>query len=169
MRWTKLILLVLAAVVVGQLLVQTAERRPTLEGTPALVLPALDGRTVDLAALRGRVVAVNFWATWCAPCQVELPELVAVWNAGRDRCFELLGVVEESARADVVEAARHIPYPVLVDASATVAAAWGVQGYPRTYLVDPGGTVRRVFVGAITRGDLEAAVEPLRPASCPAR
>jgi cytochrome c biogenesis protein CcmG/thiol:disulfide interchange protein DsbE len=136
---------------------------------PPLSLPALDGRVVDLAALRGKVVAVNFWATWCAPCQRELPELAAAWVANRDRCFELLGVVEESARDDVEALAGRIPYPVLIDPRAEAAAAWKVAGYPRTYLLDPEGRVRKIFEGALRRDELEAAVARLRPASCPGR
>ena len=168
--WTKLGLLVLAAVVAGQVLVRGGSA-PLAEGVaaPPLALTALDGRMVDLAALRGRVVAVNFWATWCAPCRHELPELAATWVANRDRCFELLGVVEESASDDVAAAARALPYPVLPDPRAEVAAAWKVAGYPRTYLVDAEGRVRQVFDGPLTRARLEAALEPLRPASCPPR
>ena len=167
--WTKLALVALLAVVVAQLLVQRAGR-PLPEGAaPPLSLPALDGRTVDLAALKGRVVAVNFWATWCGPCLRELPDLAAAWRANRDRCFELLGVVEESARADVEAAARSIPYPVLLDRGAAAAAAWQVGGYPQTVLVDASGTVRRVFHGAVSRAELEGAVAQLRPERCDAR
>ncbi len=168
--WTKLALLVLLAVVVGQVLVQGGGRTlRTGTEAPALALPGLDGAVVDLASLRGKVVAVNFWATWCAPCRQELPDLAATWLANKDRCFELLGVAEESAREDVVAMAGRIPYPVLVDPRAAAAATWKVAGYPRTYLVDPAGQVRRVFEGAVSRAELEGAVAQLLPQDCPAR
>ncbi len=167
--WLKLAVLLVAAVVAAQILVQKADRTlPPGGPTPPLALPDLGGRTVDLAALRGRVVVVNFWATWCPPCQEELPGLAAAWRGWRGRCFELLGVVEESPREDVAAAARRIPYPILVDARGEAAAAWRVPGYPRTYVVDAAGAVRQAFDGPVDRGSLAAAVEPLLPASCPA-
>jgi cytochrome c biogenesis protein CcmG/thiol:disulfide interchange protein DsbE len=169
-RWLKLALLAVAAVVATQLLVRPpgsggVERGPA----PPLALPGLDGNRIDLAALRGKVVAVNFWASWCGPCVMEIPELAEVWTEHRDRCFELLGVAEESAREDVVRMARSIPYPVLVDERAEALGPWGVQGYPRTVLVDAEGNVRQVFQGALSKRRLEEAIRPLLPATCPAR
>lgn len=166
--WAKLAVLAVVAVLVTQLLVQRAQP-PMDEGAPAppLALPDLEGRTVDLAALRGKVVAVNFWASWCAPCIVEIPELAEVWTRNRDRCFELLGVAEESAREDVLRMAPAIPYPVLLDERASALAPWRVQGYPRTYVVDAEGNVRHTFQGAIRRSQLEEAIRPLLPARCP--
>jgi cytochrome c biogenesis protein CcmG/thiol:disulfide interchange protein DsbE len=114
------------------------------------------------------VVAVNFWASWCGPCLAEMPELAEVWRRNRGRCFELLGVAEESAREDVLEVSGKVPYPVLVDERAEAAAAWKVPGYPHTYLVDAEGRLVKVFRGAVRGRDLEDAVRPLLPASCPA-
>jgi cytochrome c biogenesis protein CcmG/thiol:disulfide interchange protein DsbE len=168
-RWTKLALIVVAAVVAGQLLVgRSSPPVPAGEDAPPLALPDLRGTTVDLARLRGKVVAVNFWATWCPPCREELPELAEVWTEHRGRCFELLGVAEESAREDVARLAPAIPYPVLLDERAEALSAWRVAGYPRTYLLDAEGKVRRVFDGALRKRQLEEAIRPLLPATCPA-
>ncbi|HSN91657.1 MAG TPA: TlpA disulfide reductase family protein [Anaeromyxobacteraceae bacterium] len=166
--WWKLALLVVAAVVATQLLVRPGPQ-PVPGGTPAppLVLPDLAGRPVDLAALRGKVVAVNFWASWCGPCLAEMPELAEVWRRNRGRCFELLGVAEESAREDVREVSGAMPYPILVDARAEAKDAWQVVGYPSTYLVDAQGRLVKLFRGAVRGRDLEEAVSSLLPASCP--
>jgi cytochrome c biogenesis protein CcmG/thiol:disulfide interchange protein DsbE len=168
--WSKLALIALAAAVAAQLFLRRAERvSATGQPSPPLVLPDLAGRSVDLEHYRGSVVAVNFWASWCGPCRMELPALSAVWREHQGRCFELLGVAEESAREDVVAAARDVPYPVLFDADASALGPWGVQGYPRTYLVDVEGKVRRVFQGALGKRELAEAIAPLLPSSCPGR
>jgi cytochrome c biogenesis protein CcmG/thiol:disulfide interchange protein DsbE len=166
-RWLKLALLALAAIVVAQLLVQRSQ--PAFgegEEAPPLALPELRGGRIDLAALRGRVVAVNFWASWCGPCQEEIPQLAELWHENRDRCFELLGVAEESAREDVLRMAPGIPYPILLDERAEALASWRVPAYPRTYLVDAEGKIRQVFQGAVGKRQLGDAIRPLLPASC---
>ena len=168
-RWLKIALLVVTAVVVTQLLVQRgAAPRPSGEKAPPLALTDLTGRRLDVGALRGKVVAVNFWATWCPPCREELPGLAELWTEQHGRCFEMLGVAEESAREDVARMASAIPYPVLLDERAVAVGPWRVEGYPVTYLVDAEGKVRQVFTGGVEKRDLEAAIRPLLPASCPA-
>ncbi len=166
--WSKLALLAVAAVLVTQLLVR--KQAPPQRGgqpAPALALQDLSGRPVDLTKLRGKVVAVNFWASWCGPCRGELPDLAAFYRANHDRCFELLGVAEESAREDILAAARDIPYPVLVDSDAHLLDTWNIPSYPHTFVLDVDGNVRQVFRGAVDRDELEQAVRPLLPASCP--
>ncbi len=167
--WMKAALLAVAAVVAIQMLVRPADPGGRGAGgvaAPKLVLPALDGRPVDLASLRGKVVAVNFWATWCGPCRLEMPGLAEVWSENRDHCFELLGVAEESGREDVLRAASSIPYPILLDERAEALESWGVQGYPITVVVDAEGKVRQTFRGALSKRRLETAIRPLLPATC---
>lgn len=168
-RWTKLAVLAGAALLITWALVERRARTGALPGDPAppLVAAELSGRNFDLADLRGKVVAVNFWATWCGPCREELPELAAAWQAHHGRCLEIVGVAEESALDDVERMAAGIPYPVVVDARAEALGRWGVQGYPHTFVVDAEGRLRKSFRGAISRAELEAAVEPLLPAGCP--
>jgi cytochrome c biogenesis protein CcmG/thiol:disulfide interchange protein DsbE len=141
---------------------------------PAFALPAADGRTISLESLRGRVVALNFWATWCAPCKAEIPELAAVYAAHRGQCLELLGVAEESGdRAEVREVAKElgVNYPIVFDEDGKVGEAFKIPGYPWTFLVDASGRIRKTFRGSLTRDELEAALAPLLAevaAGCPA-
>ncbi len=172
--WVKLLVLAVAAVIVTQLLVQKAT--PVFapgEAAPPLELADLTGRRLDLESLRGRVVLVNFWATWCAPCLAEIPELAEAWREQRGRCLEIVGVTEESGSpAEVAEfAQRHaIPYPLVLDRDGKAAADWRVPGYPRSYLVDRDGRVQRVFDGALSRRRLAEAAGPHLAAAgaCPA-
>jgi cytochrome c biogenesis protein CcmG, thiol:disulfide interchange protein DsbE len=173
-RWLQLGFLALLAVVTLQLLLRDREpqepvppagAKPPL--APELSLLTLDGTPVDLRTYRGKVVAVNFWASWCGPCKQELPELAQLWRDHHEGCFELLGVAGTSDRQDTERLARSIPYPVLFDVDGVAMDAWQVRSIPRTFVLDAEGRVRQVFRGAIDRQQLTQAVEPLLPASCP--
>jgi cytochrome c biogenesis protein CcmG/thiol:disulfide interchange protein DsbE len=169
--WLKVALLVAFAGVAALWLVPTPGPDAAQVGrrAPALSLRDLGGREVTLAGLRGRAVALNFWATWCQPCKEELPALADAWLEARSTCVTYVGVTEESSRDDAAaEVARHgVLYPVVLDADGEVARAYGVTVLPRTVLIDAEGTVRRVFSGRVSRAQIEEALAPLVPASCP--
>jgi cytochrome c biogenesis protein CcmG, thiol:disulfide interchange protein DsbE len=173
--WTKLLFLGLLAVGAAEMALRSRAAPPAVGAAPAFDLPDLQGRSVSLASLQGRVVAVNFWATWCGPCREEIPDLARVYAAHREKCFEMVGVAEESGgREDVAEAARRfgINYPVLVDPQGRTGEAYRIPGYPRTFLIDHQGQIRRAFDGAVDRGELERALAPLlaeAPQGCAAR
>src|SRR5919201_1691348 len=165
--WTKLGVLAVAAVAGGELVArQRAAHVP--QGTPAppFTLRDTNGREVSLASLRGKVVAVNFWATWCGPCRNEIPELAKVYSSQKGKCFEMLGLAEESGtRDEVVDAARKlgINYPVLLDDDGKVSDDFKITAYPRTFLIDVDGHIRKVFECEVDLADLEAGRAPPLP------
>lgn len=166
-RWLKLGLLFLFALVATQILLRPSTTSMKQgAAAPSLALHDLEGRKVDLGALRGQVVLVNFWATWCPPCREEIPELAELWHEQKGNCFELLGVAAESPPADLAAAARSIPYPVLPDSRGEATMAWSVVGFPSSFLVDKDGTVAKVFHGAVSKRQVLDAMRPLLPASC---
>jgi cytochrome c biogenesis protein CcmG/thiol:disulfide interchange protein DsbE len=130
---------------------------------PALSGQALDGRRLDLAALRGSVVLVNIWASWCGPCRDEIPLLRRTQQELGPRGLRIIGV----ATRDGPVAARALLGEVgggpesLVDPDGHLAVEWGATGVPETFLVDRAGVVRGRCWGEVTEQWLHDAVEPL--------
>jgi len=143
---------VIVAAAVGAVVAGTSVPPAVGRGAPApaLSLPALDSDVPhSLASLRGRVVLVNFWATWCKPCEDEIPAMERLYTALRPEGFEILAVSvgEEPA---VVRAFRDrigFSFPVLLDADKQVASAWQTFAFPESLLVDRDGTILERYVG----------------------
>ena len=117
--------------------------------TPLLSLPDLQGRTVDLRELRGRVVLVAFWATWCEPCREEMPSIGRLRERLAGKPFEVLLVNfgEGTPRIEEYLRREKLQLPVLRDADKAAAAAWRAGGLPMTFLVDARGRVRYSVFG----------------------
>lgn len=131
---------------------------------PAFVATTLDGQPVSEASLRGKVVLVNFWATWCGPCRVEMPLLEQMYQRHRDRGFVLLGLSVDRAGEQVVRdyvRSRGVTYPVAVVGAREEAAFGGVRGYPTSFLLGRDGVVRHAVIGPLAPASLELAVRRL--------
>ena len=115
---------------------------------PPIDLFTPDGDSFSLAALRGKVVLVNFWATWCEPCVTEMPSLQRLREQLAPR-FEILGVnyQEGPVRIKAFVEKIGITFPIVRDTDGAVAKAWGAKVFPASYVVDRGGQVRQVLVG----------------------
>jgi thiol-disulfide isomerase/thioredoxin len=123
---------------------ETTLRKWSGGATPVLSSPDLEGRTVDLASFKGRVVAINFWATWCEPCREEMPSFERLRAKMKGRPFEVITVNYGESRAKILQfiEKQKLSLPVLLDPDKEAATAWHAGGLPMTFLVDAGGTVR---------------------------
>ena len=130
---------------------------------PTFTLQDADGEYVSLDDLRGRVVLVNFWATWCLPCRAEMPELDRAAREYHDEGFRVLAVnlLEDAASIRKFGDELQVGLPLLVDPSGDVYKAYSVQGLPASFLVDRDGVIRDVHLGVITRSYLEGKVARL--------
>lgn len=124
---------------------------------PDFALPDLAGGTVRLSDLRGKVVFLNFWATWCPPCKVEMPSMEALHRSLEGQDFVMLAVsVDEGGEAAVRKFLEEIPhsYRVLIDAGAAgerlssrTGKAYGITGVPETFIIDARGTIVEKIIG----------------------
>ena len=134
---------------------------------PALTVPQLDGAEFDLARQRGKVVILNYWATWCSPCRAEMPVLEAFYRRHRAEGLVLLGVSVDDAhdRAAVAQLMRQFSYPAALAGSARSDGFGPPLAVPTTYVIDAAGVVRaRLISGsAVTEQTLEKVVLPLLP------
>ncbi|MEC7947503.1 MAG: TlpA disulfide reductase family protein [Myxococcota bacterium] len=129
-------------------------RAPDLpSAAPDFTLPALDGESVQLSSLQGRTVVLNFWATWCGPCRLEVPQLSSFADANPD--VIVLGLATDGTAGELRTAreALGIRYRVLRADSATVQA-YGAETLPTTVVVGPDGSIEAAHTGIITRPQL---------------
>lgn len=142
---------------VGQGLVRQGQPAPDFS------LPALSGETVRLNDLKGQVVLVNLWATWCPPCKAEMPVIDAFYKAHQAAGFTTLMVnmQEDGTTVSDFIKANGLSFPVLLDGQGELMNLYGVRGLPATFILDRNGQVRYIQSGAITEAELEAAVTPL--------
>jgi peroxiredoxin len=119
---------------------------------PDFTLRTMDGPNVRLQEQRGRVVMVNFWATWCGPCRQEMPQLNRLYEKYRASGFVLLGVnVDDDARkAAEVAAKLGVKFPVLLDTDKAVSKRYDLATMPSTVIIDRDGTVRYVHRGYLS-------------------
>jgi cytochrome c-type biogenesis protein len=133
-----------------------------MKPAPEIELKTLDGQPFSLASLRGRVVLLNFWATWCVPCRQEIPDLGAMQRDLGARGLVVVGVSADDTPEDVRDFQRAIAqdYTVVLG-TADAKSSYGVVGLPKTFVIDRAGRIRQTLTGERKRAQFEAEVLPL--------
>lgn len=131
---------------------------------PDFTLKSLSGETLQLSSLRGEVVLLNFWATWCAPCEAEMPTLEDRYKTFLGSGFHVLGVNADDEKTATIETfLERVPvsFPILLDPGLTVSDLYRVRGLPMTFLIDREGVVRAVQAGYLSDGQLDRYLSEL--------
>lgn len=130
---------------------------------PVIEAPMIDGTELSLSTLRGQVVYVDFWASWCTPCRQALPALERLYQQHRDQGFTVLAVNVDSEHEAALRMLKRIPvsYPVVFDPEGRWPERYGVNGMPSGYLLDRDGRVITVKIGYRTKDfpELERAIQ----------
>ena len=123
---------------------------------PDFTLENIEGEMVSLSDFRGKAVLVNFWATWCGPCRVEMPAIQSRFEAHSDNLVVL--AVDNNEPQPAVAAffdELQLTFPGLLDPGGEIQELYRVRGYPSSYFLDPDGVVRVVHIGVMTEGQLD--------------
>jgi peroxiredoxin len=151
-HWLRLRALLLASLALAGTMAAAGTGMPHAATAPDFTLRTVDGQNLRLNEQRGRVVLVNFWATWCGPCRQEMPHLNRLYEKYRTSGFVALGVnVDEDERqAAGVAAKLGVKFPVLPDSDKKVSRLYDLRAMPSTVLIDRDGRVRYVHRGYLT-------------------
>jgi len=153
-------LLVLA--LLGYALIDQPSELPQAGGpVPDFQLKALDGSSVDLAAQRGNVVVINYFASWCGPCQQEAADLEQTWRDYQGQGVQFYGIAYKDAASKAQDFLDRfeVTYPSAIDPGNRTARSYGVTGVPETFVVDGQGNLVHHFLGAITRAELSREID----------
>jgi len=138
---------------------------------PDFILKDADGKIVRLSDYRGKVVLLDFWATWCGPCKIEIPWFMDMQRQNKDKGFEVLGVAMDDEGWESVKpflADMSVNYRVVIGNDSTAQAYGGVEALPTTFLIDREGKIAAVHIGLTSRKDFEDGVQELLLQSPPA-
>lgn len=161
--------LIIIVIIVALTIVFVWSRRPSSEvaeigrPAPAFTLGLLGGDYLSLDELRGKVVLLNFWATWCEPCRDEMPAMQRVYERYRDQGFEIVGINLREPEVTVKGFVSQLglTFPIVYDLTGEVYDAYLVRPMPTSYFVDRQGIIRFLFIGPMTEEDIERRIRIL--------
>ncbi len=137
---------------------------PSAKSAPSFTLQDLNGKTVSLSDFKGKVVVLDFWATWCPPCVKEIPHFIELYEQYKDRGFAMVGISVDREGVSVVKSfARkyQINYPILMADGQVANAYGGITGIPTTFVIDSAGNIRHKYVGYREKAVFEADIKTL--------
>lgn len=147
----------------GQITADGLSIAPELDAiAPAFELSSTQAKTISLSQLRGTPVVVNFWATWCEPCKVEMPALEAVYNAYKDQGLHILAINLGESRESASAWARDmkLTFDILLDSTQAISALYQLRGQPSTYVIAPSGIITHIYYGPTSESALKQALAP---------
>ncbi|HVU12144.1 MAG TPA: TlpA disulfide reductase family protein [Phototrophicaceae bacterium] len=166
----------LTVLVMGIALVRQQQGRPTAGPAPDFSLQTFDGSTFHLAAEKGKVVVINFWASWCEPCKEEAPALESLYEQYQDKGVEFLGVTyaDDPKDSQAFMQQYGMTYPVAEDGHSDVSKGlYRIQGVPETFVIDKQGNIQSFFYSVsddttsdpadyvVSKGDLAKLIDQL--------
>jgi cytochrome c biogenesis protein CcmG/thiol:disulfide interchange protein DsbE len=131
---------------------------------PNFSLKSAEGETIELAKLKGKVVVVNFWATWCGPCRVEIPGFLEVYKKYKPKGLEIVGISLDESGWEVVRPfveKNRISYPVVIGDSKIASDYGGIRAIPTTFIVNKQGNVVDGHLGLLQKTQLEKMIKKL--------
>jgi peroxiredoxin len=142
----------------------TAAGVKTLAVAPDFTLKDVDGKTFSLSSTKGKVVILDFWATWCPPCRMEIPHFVSLYRDYRNKGLEIIGISLDRGGVSAVKSfvkSNGINYPTLMGDNKVTADYGGIRGIPTTFIIDRKGRIVEKYVGYRDKKIFEDAIKKL--------
>lgn len=158
----RLIWIIFGVLAAGLLIVLVATNAANQNGgAPNFTATTLTGDSVQLSDYRGKVVMLNFWATWCPPCRAEMPSIQAAYNQYQDQGFTVLAINNAEPASQIQPFANTLAlhFPIVLDTSARLQRIFGITGYPTSIFIGPEGNVYATHSGMLTPEQLTAYVQ----------